>query len=274
MRGCPICRRSRLNCRPIRSPTSRWPRAGDAANILLLDALNTQMTDQSFVHAQMIKYIKGVRPGTRLAIFALGSASALRSGIHRRSRSADGGGERREVGGQSAIVAAVADEHRSGRQRATGRPDGKKWRRRPDRRRFKRRPMHSVSFSKRMRHLRPTCAFTLRWKRCSNSPAICKRIPGRKNVIWFSGSFPISIFEDFTVGAGEADAAVSERNAEDGEFVGWLASCDLSHRRARPCRGPPVRLQWPAAAQDRRRECRTADDAVPGGRSAGGKPRA
>ena len=48
-------------------------KAGDAANILLLDALNTQMTDQSFVHAQMIKYIKGVRPGTRLAIFALGT---------------------------------------------------------------------------------------------------------------------------------------------------------------------------------------------------------
>jgi VWFA-related protein len=48
-------------------------KAGDAANILLLDALNTQMSDQSYVHAQMIKYIKGIRPGTRLALFTLGA---------------------------------------------------------------------------------------------------------------------------------------------------------------------------------------------------------
>ena len=48
-------------------------KAGDAANILLLDALNTQMSDQSYVHAQMIKYVQGIRPGTRLAIFALGT---------------------------------------------------------------------------------------------------------------------------------------------------------------------------------------------------------
>jgi VWFA-related protein len=46
-------------------------KAGEAANILLLDSLNTQMSDQSYVHRQMIKYIKNVRPGTRMAIFTL-----------------------------------------------------------------------------------------------------------------------------------------------------------------------------------------------------------
>lgn len=48
-------------------------KAGDAANVLLLDSLNTPMSDQSYVHAAMIKYIKNIRPGTRLAIFTLGS---------------------------------------------------------------------------------------------------------------------------------------------------------------------------------------------------------
>lgn len=38
-------------------------KAGEAANILLLDSLNTEMADQSYVHAQMIKYIKDVIPG-------------------------------------------------------------------------------------------------------------------------------------------------------------------------------------------------------------------
>src|SRR5215831_9661026 len=33
-------------------------KSGDTVNILLLDSLNTQMSDQSYVHAQMIKYLK------------------------------------------------------------------------------------------------------------------------------------------------------------------------------------------------------------------------
>ncbi len=48
-------------------------KTGDAANVLLLDSLNTEMADQSYVRAQMLKYIQGIRPGTRLAIFTLGS---------------------------------------------------------------------------------------------------------------------------------------------------------------------------------------------------------
>jgi VWFA-related protein len=47
-------------------------KAGEAANVLLLDSLNTEMADQSYVRSQMIKYIQGIRPGTRLAIFTLG----------------------------------------------------------------------------------------------------------------------------------------------------------------------------------------------------------
>ena len=45
----------------------------DAVTVLLLDSMNTQLQDQSFVHAQMMKYLKNVPPGTRMAIFALGN---------------------------------------------------------------------------------------------------------------------------------------------------------------------------------------------------------
>lgn len=48
-------------------------KAGDPANVLLLDSLNTPLSDQSYVHAQMVKYLKDVQPGTRVAIFTLGS---------------------------------------------------------------------------------------------------------------------------------------------------------------------------------------------------------
>ena len=58
-------------------------KTGDAANILLLDALNTQMSDQSYVHAQMIKYVQGNPPRYAACYLHLGDTAALRSGIHR-----------------------------------------------------------------------------------------------------------------------------------------------------------------------------------------------
>ena len=45
----------------------------DSVNVLLLDWLNTQPQDQAFVHAQAVQYLKQVSPGTRLAIFTLGT---------------------------------------------------------------------------------------------------------------------------------------------------------------------------------------------------------
>jgi VWFA-related protein len=44
-----------------------------ALNILLLDALNTPMKDQSYVRYQLQQYVKKANPGTRIAIFGLGT---------------------------------------------------------------------------------------------------------------------------------------------------------------------------------------------------------
>jgi len=44
-----------------------------AATVVLLDALNTPMEHQSFVRAQMLKYLKELPPGRRMAIFTLGT---------------------------------------------------------------------------------------------------------------------------------------------------------------------------------------------------------
>jgi VWFA-related protein len=45
----------------------------DSVTVLLLDSLNTQLQDQSFVRKQMLKYLKGLQPGRRIAIFTLGN---------------------------------------------------------------------------------------------------------------------------------------------------------------------------------------------------------
>lgn len=43
-----------------------------AVNVLLLDSLNTHIENQSFVHAQALKFLKTAKPGSRMAIFAMG----------------------------------------------------------------------------------------------------------------------------------------------------------------------------------------------------------
>src|SRR5579863_2699456 len=53
----------------------------DAVNVLLLDALNTPSRDQTFVHSQMIKYLKTIPAGTRIAIFTLASRLRMLQGV-------------------------------------------------------------------------------------------------------------------------------------------------------------------------------------------------
>jgi VWFA-related protein len=45
----------------------------DAVNVLLLDSLNTDLEDQAYVHRQIMQFLMTMEPGTRTAIFWLGS---------------------------------------------------------------------------------------------------------------------------------------------------------------------------------------------------------
>jgi VWFA-related protein len=53
----------------------------DSINVLLLDMLNTPPRDQVYAREQMIKYLQNVQPGTRLAIFTLGSRLRMVLGV-------------------------------------------------------------------------------------------------------------------------------------------------------------------------------------------------
>ena len=53
----------------------------DSVNVLLLDALNTESRDQTYVHTQMIKYLQTIPPGTRVAIFTLASRLRMIQGV-------------------------------------------------------------------------------------------------------------------------------------------------------------------------------------------------
>jgi VWFA-related protein len=57
-----------------------YPEAG-AVNVLLLDGLNTPLSDQMNVRLKMIQYLGKIKPGTSLAIFGLSSRLHMIAGF-------------------------------------------------------------------------------------------------------------------------------------------------------------------------------------------------
>ncbi len=53
----------------------------DAVNVLLMDALNTTMADQSFVHQEIVRYLASIPPGTRIGVFLLSEKLRIVQGI-------------------------------------------------------------------------------------------------------------------------------------------------------------------------------------------------
>jgi VWFA-related protein len=56
-------------------------REKDAVNVLLMDALNTQLGDQAYVHKEMVKYLGSIPPGIRIGVFVLGERMRLVQGF-------------------------------------------------------------------------------------------------------------------------------------------------------------------------------------------------
>jgi VWFA-related protein len=53
----------------------------DAVNVLLLDALNTDKEDQIYVHNQIMEFLRNMQPGTRAAVFTLSSQLRMVQGF-------------------------------------------------------------------------------------------------------------------------------------------------------------------------------------------------
>jgi VWFA-related protein len=178
-----------------------------AANVLLLDALNTPLSDQQYVRQQMIQYLKNIPPGTRIAVFTL--ASRLRivegfttdSSVIAKALSGKGGPQ------QSVLLDNDADQESSDLVNdltsigASGDATASLQQFLAD----------LASFQTDLR-VRMTLDAMKELARYLNP------IPGRKNLIWFSGSFPLAIDPDATLQSpfqAMRNYAVDVRQADD-----------------------------------------------------------
>jgi VWFA-related protein len=173
---------------PILPPHSYTNATADppgAINVLLLDGLNTPSSDQANVRRQMVEYLKSVEPGPRMAIFTLGSKLRMVEGftddpylllyaLRKRARNPNVPMSRTpaEERGEQTVLSQMAE----GGGQNPGAPPGM---------------LEALArFQSEMAGTERNTTISLTLHALQELSRYLGGFHGRKNVIWFSGSFP------------------------------------------------------------------------------------
>jgi VWFA-related protein len=189
-----------------------------AVNLLLLDALNTPLKDQAFVRQQLLAYLNATPPGTRIAIFGLTTQLTILQGFTSDPEVLKNIASKRlgksspllqdSVGG-GGIQNSTADDLEDVGGDATTIANLRQF------------DAQQQSFQLQLR-----AKYTL--DAMSQLALYLSSIPGRKNLIWFSGSFPISILPDITGTLPDPFAVVADSEKEFRDTVNLLARSQVA----------------------------------------------
>ena len=159
-----------------------------AANVLLLDALNTPVSDQMYVRRQMLQYLKNIAPGTRIAVFTLASRLRIVTGFTTDSSliasalSGKGGAQQSVVldpGTDQQLSEQISDMSNLGATQDA---------------------LSSMQqFQADLASFQTDLRVQMTLDAMKQLARYLSVIPGRKNLIWFSGSFPLAIDPDATL---------------------------------------------------------------------------
>jgi VWFA-related protein len=192
--------------------------ANGAVNLVLLDALNTPMQDQAYVRKQLLVYLKSTPPGTRIAIFGLNNRltvlqgftsdteqlrAVMEKGLAKASHLLDD-----QVGGGGTQNSQADDIEDAGEDPTT------------------------VANLRQFEAEQQTFQLELRAKYTLDAmnqiAHYLAGIPGRKNLIWFSGSFPVDILPDTTGTLPNPFAVMASSEDEFRDTVDLLARSQVA----------------------------------------------
>jgi VWFA-related protein len=188
-------------------------------NVLLLDSLNTSMADQAYVRDQLRQYVKKIRPGTKIAIFGLSRKLVMLQGFNSDPEVLKDVVEHKLISRSSSLLedpvgagttpessSDIAASSLSSLEGASNLPIAS-----------------VVSNMQQFEADQKAAATQFRIQYTLDALNILghylSAFPERKNLIWFSGSFPISLIPDPS--SGRID---SQFNAKEFEETSSLLS--------------------------------------------------
>ncbi len=164
-------------------------KTADSVNVLLLDSLNTEPKDQVYVHKQMLKFLQNAPPGMRIGIFTLGSRLRMIKGV-----TADSSGL------LNALNAKTAENNPQ-----YSRLNPTALQKDTDKEIIKIMEMNQEApeaieslreFQAENQAYQADARVQITLQAFKQLARYLANIPGRKNVMWLSGSFPINVFPD------------------------------------------------------------------------------
>jgi VWFA-related protein len=197
--------------------------ANGAVNVLLLDSLNTPMKDQSYVRQQLLAYLRSTPSGTRIAIFGLTTRLIMLQGftsdpeilknVITRGKGKGSPLLDDQVGGGGIQNSQADDLEDNADPQDTAAASVIANLRQFD--------ALQQSFQLQLRAKYTLDAMNQLGRYLSN-------IPGRKNLIWFSGSFPVDILPDTTGTLPDPFAAMASSEDEFRDTVTLLARSQVA----------------------------------------------
>jgi VWFA-related protein len=149
----------------------------DSATVLLLDGLNTEPTDVQYVRREMISYLKKMPPGRRIAVFALGHQLRLLQGFTTDTSQLQAALEKAKATSPASLLPDDAFEN--GLAAVVGGP-GISAEDDTNTSNF------NAEADARLMDMRADVTL----KAMQQIVRYVSGFPGRKNLVWFSGSFP------------------------------------------------------------------------------------
>ena len=189
-----------------------------AVNVVLLDTLNTPLQDQVYVKQQLRQYLKTSQPGTRIAIFGLNQRLVLLQGF-----TSDPEILKTVLAKDKGKGSPLLDDPTGGGGIQNSMADG----------------MEDLGVDPEvvanMRQFEAeTQSFQLQLRAKYTLDAMNQLarylsiIPGRKNLIWFSGSFPVNVLPDATGELPNPFATMADSEEEFRQTVMMLASSQVA----------------------------------------------
>ena len=196
------------------------PEAG-AINILLLDTLNTPLAAQAYARAQALLFLKNLRPGTRMAIFVMNRELHLLQGFTSNPDLLKAALDNKRSLRSSAMLDNATSGGLAGdstlSDNLTANDDG-----------------NDPNFASTLAALQQLEAeqtsllLTMRTQFTLDAMNQLARylasLPGRKNLIWFSGSFPLDLMPD-----GDLPDPFSAMGDSEDEFRETITLMGRSH---------------------------------------------